>query len=430
MQRHGSYGPKLVREYNELNILRFIKNEGPISRADLAKRYKISKAAVSEIIAHLLQQGYIREVGIGNSTSLGGRKPILLDFNPKAGYAIGIEIKRDHAHVALGDLNAMIYEKQLINYKSGSPLKNLLGFIFKIIESFQDLPWVKNAKPIGIGVAIPGLINYEVGKIQESDSLKSWQGYPIKKTFEDHFGIETIIENDVKAISLGECRFGNGKNVNNIVYLWIGDGIGAGIIINGELYRGVSASAGEVGFYELGCFIRNFDDFKLLYNGQKNFGEILSSKVLINGALYGLQNGYANMMDADDITLDSILGQAEANNPLAVELLKEYGTLIGVICINLINTLNPELILIGGHSFTQNKLLLKFIKEKVRKDVLRTPSRAVHVKSAMLHEDAGILGAIGLILEDLFYMEKLNITKYRNVLGTKLPGRLQTYKIQ
>jgi len=417
MHRNAGYGPKVVRQYNELNILRYIKNGGPISRADIAKRYKISKAAVSEIIAHLLQQGYVSEVGMGNSTSLGGRKPILLAFNPKAGFAVGIEIKRDHARIALGDLDAQIHEHRLIQFETGSPLNNVLDEIFKIIDSFWQIEWVKKAKPIGIGVAIPGLINYEAGRIQESDSLKNWQDYPIRKAFEDRYEVETIIENDVKAISLGECRFGNGKNISNIVYLWLGDGIGAGIVINGELYRGVSASAGEVGFYELGCFIRDFDEFRLLYNGQKNFGEILSGKSLLKGAQKGLNDGYSVVLDAKKLSVDYLTEEADKNNPLAIELLREYGSLVGLVCINIINTLNPELILIGGPPFTQNKLLLKFIREKIRKDVLRTPSRAVRVKCARLHDDAGIIGAIGLILEDLFYMEKLNLKKYRDVFG-------------
>lgn len=418
MIRDAGYGPKLVREYNELNILRFIKNEGPISRAELAKRYKISKAAVSEIITHLLSQGYVTEIGMGASTSLGGRKPILLEFNPRAGYAIGIEIKRDHARVALADLNASICENEVIEFEAGLALDLVLEKIFVIIDRYREKRWITKAKPIGIGVAIPGLIDYHCGKIKESDSLKGWQGFPIRETIEKKYKIETIIENDVKSLSLGEYRFGNGKNADNLVYLWIGDGLGAGIIINGELYRGVSASAGEIGYYDLGCFIADSDDFKLIYDGQKNFGDLLSEKVLLTGAKRALQNGYEKSMDSNNLSVKELLHQADQGNKLAVELLREYGYLVGIICIILINTLNPELILVGGNHLSRNKTLLKFIKEKIKYDVLRTPSRAVKVKSALLRSNAGVLGAIALVLEDLFYMERLNLTKYRTVFGS------------
>ncbi len=416
MIREAGYGPKLVREYNELNILRFIKNDGPISRAELAQKYKLSKAAVSEIISNLLKLGYIREVGHGNSTRLGGRKPILLEFNPKSGYAIGLEIKRNHARVALSDLNAKLYRMEYFAFDKGTELKTVINRIFKYIDQFLTIPWVKKARPVGIGVAIPGLVNYKQGKIQESDSLKKWVGYPIKESFEERYKIETIIENDVKAISLGECRFGNGKNVENMVYLWIGDGVGAGIIIKGELYRGISASAGEVGYYDVGFLIRNNENCRLLYNGHKNFGDILSDRVLIEGAKRGLEGEFKGAMPKNHLSIEGILQAAEDNNPLALELLKEYGFLVGVVCINLINTLNPELIVIGGQPLAQNQILIDIIRNQVKQDILRTPSRVVKVKKAKLKENAAIMGAVALVLEDLFYRHRLNIKKYREVL--------------
>lgn len=417
MIREAGFGPRLIREYNELNILRFIKNEGPISRAELAKRYRLSKAAVSEIIADLLGQGYIREIGVGNSTALGGRKPILLEFNPKAGYAIGMEIKRDHATIALGDLNANIHKKEEINFNKGAPLRIVLEMIFSVIDDFMQTRWVKNAKPVGIGVAIPGLINYQEGKIQESDTLKGWQGFPLRDAFEEKYGIDTVIENDVKALTLAECRFGNGKDVDQMIYLWIGDGLGAGIIINGELYRGVSAAAGEIGYYEPGWFVTRSKEFRLIYREQKNFGDMLSEKVILEGAQKGVREGITTRMNVDNLRIEQVVQAAEDGDPLAVELLDEYGHLVGMICTYLVSTLNPELILIGGNELVKSKVLMRFIKDQVRNATLRTPTRAVHIKPAGLKKNAGIMGAIALILEDLFFMERLNVTRYRNVFG-------------
>lgn len=415
MIRDAGYGPKLVREFNELNILRLIKNEGPMSRAELAKRYKISKATVSEIITYLLHQNFISEVGMGDSTSLGGRKPILLEFNQRAGYAIGIEIKRDHARIALSDLNAKIYGAVNIEFTRGAPLRSVLNDIFRVIDTYMQKRWVKKACPVGIGVAIPGLIDYKNGCIHESDTLKGWQDFPIRETFENRYGIETVIENDVKAITVGEFRFGNGQNVDDIIYLWIGDGIGAGIIINGELYRGVSASAGEVGYYEVGCYIRNTDDFQLLYNNHKNFGDILSAETLVNGAVKGLREGYKTVLNGNCLDVRTIFENAEKEDPLALELVREYGLLVGILCINLINTLNPELILIGGHPLSHQKLLIQFIREKIKNDVLHTPINAVRVRDSKLRENAGVLGAIGLLLDDLFYTDRLNVERYRRI---------------
>ncbi len=416
MIREAGYGPKLVREYNELNILRFIKNDGPISRADLAKRYKLSKAAVSEIITNLLEHGYIKEIGTGNSTRFGGRRPILLEFNPKSGFAVGVEIKRDHARVALSDLNARLYQVKNFSFERGAPLKKVVQQIFTHIDSYFEIPWVKQSKPIGIGVAIPGLINYRQGKIQESDTLFNWVGFPLKKKFEERYGIETIVENDVKAISLGETRFGIGRNYDNLVYLWIGDGLSAGIVINGELYRGVSASAGEIGYYDIGYMIKDSKVCRYLNDGHEKFADILSEQILIKAAERALQNGVSNTVLRDkSISVDSILSAAEENDPLALELMREYGFLVGVVCVHLINTLNPELIIIGGQPLARHPILLNFIKEQVKQDILRTPSRIVKIRRARLKDNAAILGAVALILEDLFYISRLNIEKYREV---------------
>ena len=234
MLRKVGYGTRLVRDFNELNILRFIKEYGPLSRAQLSKKYRISKATVSEIIAKLLRDGFVIEIGMGKSSKLGGRKPVMLEFNPRAGYAIGIEIKRDHARLCLTDLNAHIYKQDTINYQYKSVLSDVLKKLFPIIHSYLDEKWLVSAKPMGIGVSIPGLIDYKNGCILESDSLKEWEGVKIKKIFEEKFSIETFIENDVKAMTFGEFRFGNGRNFNNLVFLWVGDGIGAGLVINGS----------------------------------------------------------------------------------------------------------------------------------------------------------------------------------------------------
>ncbi|WP_456439375.1 ROK family transcriptional regulator [Caldithrix abyssi] len=415
MIREAGYGPKLVREFNELNILRFIKNDGPLSRAELAKRYRLSKAAVSEIISNLLEMGYIHEIGMGNSTKLGGRKPILLKFNPRSGFAIGIEIKRDHARVALSDLDAKIYNNDYFSFKPGAPLEEIVQQTFTYIDKFFKIDWVQRARPIGIGIAIPGLVNYKAGKIQESDTLKKWVGFPLKRKYENRYKIETFVENDVKAISLGEFHFGTGKTARDMVYLWVGDGVGAGIIINGELHRGVSASAGEVGYYDVGFLIRERGHCQLIYDGHKNFGDILSEKVLLEGAKRGLQGEFAGYLDADNLSVDYILEEAHNDNPLALQLVKEYGFLVGVVLTNLINTLNPELVVIGGQSIAHDPLLLKIIKDQIKHDILRTPSRIVKVKKAKLKENAAILGAVALVLEDLFYNQRLNISKYREL---------------
>jgi predicted NBD/HSP70 family sugar kinase len=287
--------------------------------------------------------------------------------------------------------------------------------IFPIINEFLNIEWVKQSRPIGIGIGIPGLIDYDSGSIKLSDSLKSWENYPIRKKFEEEFNIPTILENDVKTLALGECLFGKGINHQNLVNLWIGDGIGAGIILNGSLIRGVTASAGEVGYSELGFYVRDRNEFPLLYNGQKRFGDILSNRWLASAACAALKNGQKSTLVEDQMSPENIVIAAQNGDKLAISLLKEYGTLLGILCINLINTLNIELLVICGKILSQNDLLLKYVREKVNNDLLSVPAHAVHIVSSDLKENGVVLGAAGLVLEDLFHHDVINIMKYRSI---------------
>jgi predicted NBD/HSP70 family sugar kinase len=312
-------------------------------------------------------------------------------------------------------MNATIHDTHLITFKLGCTMNEVLSKVFPAIYQILDIDWVKKSKAIGMGIGIPGLINYECGCIKLSDSLKSWENYPIRKKFEEEFNIPTIIENDVKTYALGECLFGKGVEHQNLVNLWIGDGIGAGIILNGSLLRGVTASAGEVGYDELGFYVRDANEFPLLFNGQRRFSDILSNRWLVSAACLALKNNFTSNLKEDNLSAEMIVSAAEHDDPLALALLKEYGALIGILCINLINTLNIELLVICGKILSRSDILLKFVRDKVNKDLLSVPAHAVHIVSSGIKDNGVVLGAAGLVLEDLFHQNVINIMKYRTI---------------
>jgi predicted NBD/HSP70 family sugar kinase len=312
-------------------------------------------------------------------------------------------------------MNATVHDTRVESFPTGCKMDEVLKKIFPAIHEMLDTEWVKMSRAIGLGIGIPGLIDYENGCIKLSDSLKSWENYPIRKKFEKEFHIPTIIENDVKTLALGECLFGKGTTHDNLVNLWIGDGIGAGIILNGSLIRGVTASAGEVGYDELGFYVRDESEFPLLYNGQKRFGDILSNKRLTSAASTALGNRYSSVLDAKNLSPELIVSAAENDDPLAVALLKEYGALLGILCINLINTLNIELLVISGKILAKSDILLKYVRDKVDKDLLSVPAHAVQIVSSDIKENGVVLGAAGLVLEDLFHQDVINIMKYRSI---------------
>jgi len=358
----------------------------------------------------------VSEIGVGNSTSRGGRRPIMLKFNNTAGYVIAVEIKRSHARIALVDLDVNIHDLKTVQYPEGSAFSDISQKIFPIISEYLKYKWVKNAKPIGIGIGMPGIIDYKTGCVKVSDTLHSWENVPIRNLFEDKFRMQVILENDVKALTLGECLFGQVKTCGNLVNLWIGDGIGAGIIINGSLIRGLTASAGEIGYDELGFFIRDSKEFPLLFRGQKDFGDILSNKLLIEAAHEALKwKNYNTCLNENSLTLESIVAAAEKSDELAVKLLVEFANILGILCINMVNMLNIEVLILSGKLLSKSDILLNLVRKRVHQDILREPAQAVKIVSATLDETGIVKGAAGLVLEDLFYHPTINIHRYRSI---------------
>ena len=161
--------------------------------------------------------------------------------------------------------------------------------------------------------------------------------------------------------------------------------------------------------------MRDKDEFPLLYKGQKDFGDILSNKLLLESAADALKNGCKSELAPETLCLETLACAAQNNDPLASKLLREYANILGILCINLINTLNIELLIISGKLVTKCDILLDYVRERVHKDILNEPAQAVRVVPGTLCEQGIVLGASGLVLEDLFYQDNINVVKYREI---------------
>jgi len=415
MLQQVGFGVKFLKDYNELNILRYIRRHGPVSRAEIAKKQHFSKAAVSEIAGRLLQQGYIIETGTGSSTHRGGRRPILLTFNQKAGYVVGIEIQHKFSRINLMDMNANVQKIETVANPDGESLERVAAAIFPVIHKFKNIKWVRHAKPIGIGISMPGLIDYAGGSLKLSETNKSWENVRICELFEKEFGITTILENDVKTLTMAESLFGDIRYPQNMVNLYIGDGIGAGLFLNGMLIRGVTASAGEVGYNELGFFINRADKFPLLYRRQRRYGEVLSRRWLLRAASEAMAGGWQSVLNCDDLSPPSIAKAAAQGDHLSRALLEEYSTILGSLCIDLINMLNVDCLIVSGDIVSESDYLIVRLKEKIQEDLLSVPADAVSVRASSLKEEGMAKGIAGLVLEDLFYQEQMNVSRYRSI---------------
>lgn len=389
-------GSRHAGEPTDYRILRLVRDSHAISRTEIAHRCALSKPTVSGIVNRFLRDGFLERVGEASASGRGGRRRELLRFNPRAGCVVGVEMRMTGATVAITDLNAAILHRDTLAFRPGTSPASVLRRVGGVIDGFFASDRRLVDRCVGIGVGLPGVVDRRAGTLRLADTLAGWAGFPLRDHFASRYGVPVYLENDVKARTLAEFLFGAGKGVPDQVFLWIGDGIGAGILIDGKLHHGVTGSAGEVGYNELGLCAERRGRLPMLYNGQEDFGDILSDAVILRSFAARARRRAENM------TIPLLFAEAERGHRAAGKILDEVSLLAGTLCVTLINTLNPAMIVLGGKLVSSGTAVLEGVRRHVAHDLLSAAAEAVQIVPAALREDGVILGAAGLALYDLF----------------------------
>jgi predicted NBD/HSP70 family sugar kinase len=387
-------------EPNEYRILRLVRDSSPISRTEISQRCALSKTTVTEIVGRFLDVGFLEPVGAGSSTSRGGRKRELLQFNPKAGTVFGIDIRMRSVQLVATDLNANILHRSSFEITPGDHPSEVIGMITEHLDAWRERFPEMFDQGVGIGIGLPGIIDRERGVIRVADTLKGWKGTNLRTPFHERFGLPVFVENDVKTMTIAEYLFGAGKHVSDQVFFWVGDGIGAGIIVDGKVLHGRTASAGEIGYNEVGHLLSQPERFPLLYRGQSDLGGLLGDASLLQA--YRSAGGRGTIG-----TVTELASAARHEDTVALQVLDEATTVIATVGISIVNLLNPELIILGGSIASDPSLALR-VQDKLGRDRLSEPATAVSVRPSLLGSDGVVMGAVGLVLYDLFKPARVN----------------------
>ena len=397
-----------IREPNEVRILRLVRDSGEISRIEISKECELNKAYVTELVSKLIQAGFLEETRKVEGSDRVGRKRILLQFRPLAGLVAGVDIGMTHVTVALTDLNANILQQETFPYTAESAVQELFSRVASTIHALLTAAHYSQSRLVGIGIGIQGLVDYTTNTLIFAQNKKSWQGESLSAELEMRFNVPVYVENDVKAMTLGEYLLGAAKGTKNFVHIFVGDGLGAGIMINGHLYRGFTSSAGEIGYNGVEFSTYFSENFPYTFRDQSMFGEILTNENFIES--YRVN---APQAGKQELTVAAIAHKADNGDPVALHIIDEFVSLLSMMSINLVNTLNPEIIIIGGKLAQAYPASATMLQERIHKDLLAAPAEAVRVKTAK-HGDGGvILGAAGLVLYELF--EPLYSTSLRAI---------------
>ncbi len=410
----------LIREPNEVRILRLVRDRGPISRIELARLTNLNKSTVTDLVVKLMQTGFLEETGIKEAHEKVGRKRVLLKFLPLAGLVAGIDIGMLHTTVAITDLNARILQQGAFSYSLSTSAEEVIAQAADTIHSLLAAAGFPPTKLVGIGIGVQGLIDYSTNALLFCYNKPSWHGKSLSAHLEAEFNVPVIVENDVKTMTLGEYLLGAAKGTKNFVHVYVGDGIGAGIIINGHLYRGFTSSAGEIGYTGLDVPSFYKEKFPLTYRGQSIFGEILTNANFIESYLKN-----APLSTDVEPAVSAIAQKAKSGDTAAMHVIEEFTSLLSILCINIVNTLNPEIIIIGGQLMQYYPHAADMLREKIHKDLLAIPAEAVRVTTAMHGESGIVLGAAGLILYELFEpLHTVSLRATRRLQLTK-PGTIE-----
>ena len=240
--------PSLLRAINERTVLESVRRVGPVSRAQIARETALSKPTVSQALATLLDAGLVREAG----RSSGGKGPtaVLYELNPQAGWVVGIDVGRDWVRAAIADVTGEFVARrdERARVKSAQTLITQIGEIAHALAADAGIKW---RQVTFATVGSPGVFEQERGQVALAYALPGWGRQGLVELVQQELGTKIAFENDVNLAAIGEQWQGLGKGVENFVYLHLGTGVGMGMVLNGELYRGSSGAAGEVGYLPL-----------------------------------------------------------------------------------------------------------------------------------------------------------------------------------
>jgi predicted NBD/HSP70 family sugar kinase len=392
----------------KLNNLRLILNtiiqHEPLSRADLVRFTQISKPTVSNLVDELITRNLIREIGAGPSQT--GRKPILLKFNSTLKYFLVFNTGRADYHVALADLKGVILAEQNGEFTLAQTYQERLAVLCGCMHALLDQLQLEPTALLKIHGGAPGVY------VGPGQALK-WSGVAIPEDrdmqtcLEQAFQTPVILNHSSKLALLGEKIAGKAQAASHVIYIDWGYGLGGAFLFNDRLYFGATNSAGEIGY--IYSDLKEFDAYHLAPYKDGALEALISGGALQKiGLDYVKKQNAAQMLalvkgDATQITAKVIFTAARQGDPQAYFILKDAFRYFNLTLCNIINMLNPELVILGGGISNAGDFLLEFITGEIQDKVLMMPQFAI----SDLQNKATVIGAIAYLIEHTDFLHEL-----------------------
>jgi glucokinase-like ROK family protein len=396
--RNGS-PPESVE--NLVTVLDLVRFGHAHTRPELVQHSGLGRAVVSQQLSYLADLGLVVEGALAPST--GGRAPRSLAFRAEAGVILVAELGATSLAAAVSDLTGNLLFQHEEPFDIGEGPSRALDRLAKLFDALLErnaIPW---ASLWGIGLGVPGPVEFSTGRPVSPPIMPGWHAYPIRQHLGDLFRLPVWVDNDVNLMALGELRSGQARGEQNMVYVKIGTGIGAGIICASQLYRGAQGCAGDIGHVA----VREASDVVCRCGKSGCLEALAGGAALARDGTQAAQSGLSPHLAAlleqgGKVTGEEITRAAQRGDPVAMELLLRSGRLVGEVLATIVNFYNPALILVGGGVAAAGDALLAAIRENVYRCSLPLATRDLQISFSPLGDQAGLRGAAAMVTDEVF----------------------------
>jgi glucokinase-like ROK family protein len=389
----------LIRQLNLSAILFHLRENAPISRAALAEITGLNKTTVSSLVGELIENQFVREVGLESGGV--GRRAMLLRLNPAAGCIVSGEIGVDFVSVIAADFAAEVIWRHQARIDPAMGQDAIVEQTVALLQQAMEQGRSSCRNLLGVAVGVPGLVDQSTGALLFAPNL-GWRDVPVRTMLQRTFDAPVFVDNEANLAALGEHFFGAAQGYEEVLYLSAGVGLGGGVVHDGQLCRGVTGVAGELGHMTMD------PDGELCNCGNRGCWETLvSQQALFRRIRQAVDAGHASQIskavggDFSRLTVPLVAEAARAGDSVAQEAFDAIGHSLGIGIASLVNALNPELVVFGGILSLAWDFLLPAVMEEIQNRALRWNREAVQVVLARHRFDACVMGGVALVLQDI-----------------------------
>lgn len=396
----------LVNSHHTRAILLSLLQDGPISRVELADKLSLSNTTITNLIAELIDHGIVAEdqIELTEKRRRVGRPRRMLRLMPSARYSVGVHIGVGLLRVAITNLFAEIIYNEITTFDITTPPENVIDQIVRLIEGALNKSSIERDRVIGVGVGASGLVNFEEG-INVLAPRLGWKNVPIQRMIQNRLELPVCVDNNVRTMALAEAFFGAGRGVSVLALVYGRVGVGAGIVVNGQVFRGSGAGAGEIGHTTIipqggeTCTCGNKGCLETLLSEPV---WVRHAETIAASHPDSILAAYLKRKDGHS-PIERVLAAATDGDLLARRFIEDRSCYLGIALANLVNVLNPELIILGGMFAQGSDLILPVAEAKMRQAAFAGLGENVKLAVTSFGWRAGVIGAAALALTTFFY---------------------------